>query len=108
MPQERQTPREDVLDRPAPEVKDPEYWRVLLHNDDYTPMGFVVEMLETVFLKPPAEAYRIMMQVHVQGMGLCGVYTFEIAETKVDQVHRRAREQGYPLRASAEPDTVSA
>ena len=108
MTQERQAPREEVLDRPTPEVKDPEFWRVLLHNDDYTPMDFVVEVLESVFLKPPAEAYRIMLQVHLQGLGLCGVYSYEIAETKVDVVQRRAREQGYPLRASAEPDSPPA
>ena len=70
-------------------------WRVVLLNDDYTPMEFVVQLLESVFDKSPAEAYRIMMQVHVDGRGVCGVYPFDIAETHVAG-HRRARARGRP------------
>jgi ATP-dependent Clp protease adaptor protein ClpS len=97
-------PGEQVLERPKPEVREPAVFKVVLHNDDYTTMEFVIRILEDVFLKQPAEAYRIMMQVHVEGRGLCGVYPYEIAETKVATVHDLARQHGFPLRASAEPE----
>ena len=100
---ERQT-GEEVLERTKLETKRPELFKVLLLNDDYTTMDFVVEVLETIFNKAPAEAYRIMMAVHTQGKGLCGVYTFDIAETKVQTVIDRAREQGFPLKATMEPE----
>lgn len=100
---ERQT-GEEVLERTKLETKRPELYKVLLLNDDYTTMDFVVEVLETIFNKAPAEAYRIMMAVHTQGKGLCGVYTFDIAETKVQTVIDRAREQGFPLKATMEPE----
>lgn len=67
-------------------------------------MDFVVEVLEEVFSRSPAEAYRVMMHVHQRGVGVAGVYPFEIAETKAAQVHERAREEGYPLRASVEDE----
>jgi ATP-dependent Clp protease adaptor protein ClpS len=100
---ERQTGGE-VLDRTRKETKKPELFKVLLLNDDYTTMDFVVEILENVFNKLPAEAYRIMMAVHTQGQGLCGVYPFEVAETKVATVVDLARGQGFPLRATMEPE----
>ena len=75
---ERQT-GDEVLERTRQETKKPELYKVLLLNDDYTTMDFVVEILETVFHKAPAEAYRIMMAVHTQGRGLCGVYPHEVA-----------------------------
>lgn len=100
---ERQTGGE-VLERSKAETKRPDLYKVLLLNDDYTTMDFVVEVLETIFNKAPAEAYRIMMAVHTQGKGLCGVYTFDIAETKVQTVIDRAREQGFPLKATMEPE----
>ena len=100
---ERQT-GEQVLERTKQEVKKPELFKVLLLNDDYTTMDFVVEILEGVFNKAPAEAYRIMMAVHTQGQGLCGVYPFEVAETKVATVVDLARAQGFPLRATMEPE----
>jgi len=100
---ERQTGSE-VLERTRQETKKPELFRVLLLNDDYTTMDFVVEILESVFNKAPAEAYRIMMAVHTQGQGLCGVYPFEVAETKVTTVVDLARGQGFPLRATMEPE----
>ena len=78
--------------------------KVLLLNDDYTTMEFVVEILENVFHKQPAEAYRIMMAVHTQGKGLCGVYPHEVAETKVATVIELARENGFPLLAAMEPE----
>ena len=100
---ERRTEGE-VLERTKQETKKPELFKVLLLNDDYTTMDFVVEVLEGVFNKAPAEAYRIMMAVHTQGHGLCGVYPFEVAETKVATVVDLARAQGFPLRATMEPE----
>jgi ATP-dependent Clp protease adaptor protein ClpS len=95
---------EQVLERTREQLKKPELFKVLLLNDDYTTMDFVVEILESVFHKQPAEAFRIMMMVHTQGKGLCGVYPFEVAETKVASVVERARENGFPLRATMEPE----
>ena len=100
---DRQTSGE-VLERTRHETKRPELYKVLLLNDDYTTMDFVVEVLETIFNKQPAEAYRIMMAVHTQGKGLCGVYPFEIAETKVQTVIDLARDNGFPLKATMEPE----
>ncbi len=92
----------EVLEKTKPKTKKPRLYKVLLHNDDYTTMQFVIEVLESIFQKSPAEAYRIMMHVHTRGLGLCGVYPYEVAETKVGLVHDRAQEQGFPLRASME------
>jgi ATP-dependent Clp protease adaptor protein ClpS len=97
-------PGGEILERTKQETKKPELFKVLLLNDDYTTMDFVVDVLETVFNKAPAEAYRIMMAVHHQGQGLCGVYPFEVAETKVATVLDLARNNGFPLRASMEPE----
>ena len=96
------TPGSEVLERQETQTCLPRLYKVLLHNDDYTTMEFVIEVLEGVFAKSPAEAFRIMMHVHESGHGVCGAYPFEIAETKVDQVHERARRHGFPLRASME------
>lgn len=93
-----------VLERTQATTKEPPLYKVVLHNDDYTTMDFVVQVLETVFLKQPAEAFRIMMQVHVEGRGLCGAYPYDVAETKVDAVHSLARAHNFPLRASLEED----
>ena len=83
-------------------TKEPTPYSVVLLNDDYTPMEFVTDILETVFQKSPAEAYRIMMQVHLNGRGVGGVYPWEVAETKVDTLLSHAREAGYPLQATIE------
>ena len=85
------------LTRTFEQVTRPPLYRVLLLNDDYTPMDFVVEVLVHFFKKSIPQANRIMMSVHQKGSGLCGVYTFEIAETKVAQVVGFARSSGYPL-----------
>ena len=86
------------------EVKEPSMYKVLLHNDDYTSMDFVVEILMGVFNKSMEESILIMMSVHRQGMGICGSYTFEVAETKMNSVHALAREKGFPLRCSIEKE----
>ena len=105
MPHPKQgEPGGKVAERLQAETVTPRRYKVLLHNDDYTTMEFVVEVLETVFAKSPAEAYRIMMHVHLNGLGVCGAYPYEIAETKVAVVHERARARGYPLRASMEEE----
>jgi ATP-dependent Clp protease adaptor protein ClpS len=98
---DRQTDGE-ILERTKQETKKPELYKVVLLNDDYTTMDFVVDVLETIFNKQPAEAFRIMMMVHTQGKGLCGVYPHEVAETKVDAVQEAARDHGFPLRAAME------
>lgn len=91
-----------VQERVRPETKEPTLYSVVLLNDDYTPMQFVVDVLEEVFQKSPAEAYRIMMQVHLDGRGVAGIYPWEVAETKVDVLLSRARAEGHPLQATIE------
>jgi ATP-dependent Clp protease adaptor protein ClpS len=102
MPDERRKRSTEVIERPEQEVRLPPMFRVVLYNDDYTTMDFVVQVLESVFLMHPAEAFRVMMQVHQQGRGICGTYPLEIAETKVGLVHGLARDNGFPLRAGVE------
>jgi ATP-dependent Clp protease adaptor protein ClpS len=97
-------PAGELIEQTKSAVKPPVLFRVILHNDDYTTMAFVVEILESVFFKEPVEAYRLMMKVHTEGQAVCGAYAHEIAETKVAAVHAQARQAGFPLRASLEPD----
>jgi len=80
----------------------PPLYRVLMHNDDYTTMEFVVEVLQSVFRKSATEANQIMLHIHHKGIGVCGIFPFEIAETKVARVHSLARKTGFPLRCSLE------
>jgi ATP-dependent Clp protease adaptor protein ClpS len=84
------------------DVREPRQFKVMLHNDDYTTMEFVVLVLVNVFRKTEDEATKIMLNVHQNGVGVCGVYTAEVAELKVSLVHRLAKENGYPLRCSME------
>ena len=91
-----------VKERVTPKKQDPTLYKVVLLNDDYTTKDFVMHVLETVFQRSPAEAYRVMMQVHLNGRGIAGVYPWEIADTKVDTVASMARDAGYPLRAALE------
>jgi ATP-dependent Clp protease adaptor protein ClpS len=94
--------------RPGLESSTPRMWRVLLHNDDFTTQEFVVWVLETVFKKPSADAFEIMLHVHQAGMGVAGVYTKEIAETKVAATERLAEQNEFPLRVSMEPEPEEA
>lgn len=92
----------ETLERPRDRAKTEDLWKVVLHNDDYTPMDFVLEVLEDIFDRSPAEAYRIMMQVHLEGRGIAGVYPHEVAETKARTTVDYAREAGHPLLADVE------
>jgi len=94
----------DVLSETREDVTEPSMYRVLLLNDDYTTMEFVVEILMLVFNKSIEESIRIMLNVHRAGVGVCGVYTYEVAETKVDNVHTLAMERGFPLQCSMEKE----
>ena len=85
-----------------PKLKRPPLYRVVLINDDYTPMEFVVEVLETVFGMERNKATRVMLEVHTRGKGVCGVFTYEIAETKVAQVTSIAQQQQHPLMCTME------
>lgn len=84
------------------QLKPPQMYKVLLHNDDYTSMDFVVHILETVFGKSSSEASQIMLNVHNKGVGVCGIYNYELAETKVAIVHTIAEQNEFPLRCSME------
>lgn len=85
-------------------VKKPRMYAVLMHNDDYSTMEFVLEVLQRFFDKSPNEAHSIMMEVHTKGHGVCGVYTFEVAESKAQKVMRYARSKGHPLKCSIRPE----
>lgn len=93
-----------VLTRPKAKSKRPSLYKVLLLNDDYTPQEFVVWLLEAVFSRTGEDAVRIMLHVHTNGVGICGVYTFEVAETKVAQVMELARRNQHPLQCTMEKE----
>ena len=95
-------PGEKLKERVQTEKKEPTQHRVILLNDDYTTMDFVLQVLESVFGKSPAEAYQIMMHVHTNGRGLAGIYPWEVADTKAKTVISLARDAGYPLQAIVE------
>jgi len=86
------------------ELREPAKYKVLLHNDDYTTMEFVVEVLRAVFHKTASDATQIMLAIHKHGRGVCGVYTAEIAETKVTAVRQMARQGGFPLKCTMEEE----
>lgn len=85
-------------------IDTPKMYRVILHNDDYTTMEFVIEILEKIFDKNSQEANSIMLNVHKRGRGICGIYTYDIAVTKVAQVHELAVQNQFPLRCSYEEE----
>ena len=98
------TPNTVIDTKPEPKTKKPSMYKVFLMNDDYTPMEFVVLVLETFFNKSREEATRIMLHVHQKGLGLCGVYTHDVAETKVSQVMSAARQAQHPLQCTIEKE----
>ncbi len=85
-------------------LKEPELYRVILHNDDYTTMEFVIEILKSIFHKSSSEAEDIMWHIHEKGEAICGIYTYEIAQTKVEEVKKRAKENSFPLLATMQID----
>lgn len=91
-----------VVTKTAPKSKRPSLYKVLLLNDDYTPQEFVVWLLQAVFNKGPEDAVRIMLHVHQTGVGVCGVFTYEVAETKVAQVMELSRRNQHPLQCTME------
>jgi ATP-dependent Clp protease adaptor protein ClpS len=93
-----------VVTKTRPKTQKPALYKVLLLNDDFTPMEFVVHVLELFFNKSGEDAYTIMLHVHQKGVGVCGVYTFEVAETKVTQVMDFAKEHGHPLQCTLEKE----
>jgi ATP-dependent Clp protease adaptor protein ClpS len=97
-------PQTGVVIKTRPKTKKPSMYKVLMLNDDYTPMEFVVHVLERFFSKNREEATRIMLHVHQRGVGVCGVYTYEVAETKVTQVMDLARQNQHPLQCTIEKE----
>ena len=91
-----------VLEETRQKTRKPTLYKVILLNDDYTTMEFVLQVLETVFHKTPAVAHRVMMQVHLEGRAVCGAYSYEVAETKVATVQDLAKQDGFPLQATLE------
>ena len=91
-----------AVDEARPRVKKPPLYRVVLLNDDYTPMDFVVDVLESIFGMQRMRATQVMLEIHMKGKGVCGVYNFEIAETKVAQVNEHARRAEHPLKCDME------
>lgn len=93
-----------LLTKPEPKTKKPSMYKVLMLNDDYTPMEFVVHVLRSFFRMSTEQATRVMLHVHQKGVGVCGVFTYEIAETKVNQVVDYARKHSHPLQCTLEKD----
>ena len=100
------SPRESTLTdtRSDQKLQHPRMWRVLLHNDDYTTQDFVVWVLESIFHKPPGEAFLIMASVHQSGLGVAGIFTHDVAETKVKATEQVAEEHEFPLLVTMEPE----
>jgi len=93
-----------VISKTAPKTRQPSMYKVLLLNDDFTPQEFVVWLLQAVFKKSPADAMTIMLHVHQNDVGICGVYTYEVAETKVAHVMDLARRHQHPLQCTLEKE----
>jgi ATP-dependent Clp protease adaptor protein ClpS len=92
----------DLKTRPREDVKEPEMYKVILMNDDYTPKEFVVDILMSIFGKSRSDAWRTMLNAHTVGRSVVGTYTFDIANTKVNQSRQKAKDEGYPLQMSVE------
>ena len=104
MADENKTNSTDVITKEKVEIKKPKLYKVILLNDDYTPMEYVVKLLKTVFRKSENEAVNIMLMVHKKGAGICGIFTKEIAETKVETVLKMAKSDQHPLKCIMEQD----
>jgi len=104
MPEFIPSPGAGAATKERAQLKRPRRYKVLLLNDDYTTMEFVVQVLTEIFRQPQEEAVRIMLSVHKNGMGVAGVYVKAVAEAKAEAVHDRAREQGHPLHCALEPE----
>ena len=96
--------QEGLLEEIKEKITEPPMYKVLLHNDDYTTKAFVVEILTAVFNKSIEEATRLMWHVHRNGVGMCGIYPYELAETKINFVTKIARENGFPLKITMEKE----
>ncbi|MBN2401194.1 MAG: ATP-dependent Clp protease adaptor ClpS [Spirochaetes bacterium] len=92
----------DLKLKPAEKILEPKMYRIIMHNDHYTTMDFVIEVIMKVFHKPAAEATKIMLDIHKKGFGVCGVYTYDIAVTKISEVHKMAKKRQFPLKCSYE------
>lgn len=108
MSEKQDQPEGHILTRYKPKVSKPSFYRVMLLNDDFTPMDFVIHILKKFFAKDEAESYRIMMQVHQQGAGTAGIFAKEIAETKVYLVNEYAKSHRHPLKCVMEKETQDA
>ena len=97
-----ETPDRGVVTKTRPKTKKPSMYRVLMMNDDYTPMEFVVQVLVGIFNKTPEQATQVMLSVHQSGVGVCGIYTYEVAETKVSQTMDAAKRAQHPLQCTME------
>src|SRR4051794_9789897 len=104
MPKREYERDEELATESREQLEEPPLYRVLLHNDDYTTMEFVIYVLRTVFRREEADAVRTMLQVHLEGIGVAGVYPYEVAEMKVETVLRLALEHEYPLLCTLEPE----
>ena len=92
----------EVVQKEDKKVKEPDMYKVVLHNDDYTTKDFVVHVLRVIFHKPPIEATKIMLHVHKTGRGVVGVYTWDVAQSRAAKVHQMAREYEFPLKCTVE------
>ena len=99
-----ETPKVDIAVKVSPEVQEPALYRVMLHNDDFTPMDFVVDILQNIFHFEQHLAQKIMLDVHQKGSAHCGVFPYDVAETKVSVVNHRSRKYEYPLKCTMEKD----
>lgn len=107
MPEREYGFEEEVATESREKLKKPPLYRVLIHNDDFTTMEFVVHVLQSVFNREESDAFRIMWAVHTQGVGVAGVYTYEIAEMKVERVGQMARAEEFPLLCTMEEEPQS-
>ncbi len=103
-PREREQSDTAVVTERKSKTQKPKLWKVILHNDDFTTMEFVIHVLEVVFSRTPAESHDLMLQVHTRGMCIAGVYTYEIAETKVATVEQMAKAAEFPFLCTMEPE----